>query len=178
VTPPHQSWVPPTEFYGSHTDLTTTDGEVLKDVTIKRIEPDGIIVTFADGIKKIYFKDLPADVAHKYGYEPNASAKFSAELQRAQVAAQAAYQAEALRKANEAAIATAQKNIAEAQQAIIQSQNNALKSQQAIARQAASQNRSRRQGGLPMAGSQDVKVKYNAYGQPYTSVDASVHDDN
>jgi|GEM_PF-2589947 len=58
--------------------------------TIKRVEPDGIVIKYADGVTKLKFSNLPASVAAKYGYSPTSAAQFAAQQQ---AAANASYQA-------------------------------------------------------------------------------------
>ena len=63
-------------------DFTTTDGEHYSG-TIKRVEPDGIVLATADGVSKIKFKNLSPDVAKKYGYRPEDGKAFeSAQIQQ------------------------------------------------------------------------------------------------
>jgi len=62
-------------------DFTTLDGDKYSNVTVKRIEPDGIVVSDADGIRKLKFKNLPAEIGIKYGYDPVRAAQYQANLQ-------------------------------------------------------------------------------------------------
>ena len=59
-------------------DLTTVKGETFRNVTVTRVEPDGIAVKHAAGIAKIPFSDLPKEWQEKYGYEPQKAAQYSA----------------------------------------------------------------------------------------------------
>jgi hypothetical protein len=94
-------WNPPTQFNGTHSDFTTVDGEITKNATIKRVEADGIVVLYEDGIKKLHFKDLPAPVAQKYGYDPLAAQRFIENQNRSLALSQSNYIAhfEAIAKA-------------------------------------------------------------------------------
>jgi len=46
-------------------DFKTIKGKEYKNATVTRVEPDGIIVRTAGGMAKIYFVELPKDVADK-----------------------------------------------------------------------------------------------------------------
>jgi hypothetical protein len=59
-------------------DFKTTDGKEYKNVTVKRVEPDGIVITFSGGIVKLPFIELPKDVQKKYGYDSSAATTYSA----------------------------------------------------------------------------------------------------
>jgi hypothetical protein len=47
-------------------DFKTINGKEYKNATVTRVEADGIIVRTAGGISKIYFVELPKDVADKW----------------------------------------------------------------------------------------------------------------
>jgi superfamily II DNA or RNA helicase len=47
-------------------DFKTVNGKEYKNATVTRVEADGIIVRTAGGISKIYFVELPKDVADKW----------------------------------------------------------------------------------------------------------------
>ena len=47
-------------------DITTTDGTVYKSAEVSSVDPDGITVTYSDGVAKIPFADLPADLQKQY----------------------------------------------------------------------------------------------------------------
>src|SRR5262249_15128294 len=56
-------------------DFKTVTGKEYKDVTITRVEGDGIVLRSKTGISKIYFTELPKDVQEKFHYAqamPNA----------------------------------------------------------------------------------------------------------
>ena len=61
-------------------DFKTIDGKEYKNVTVSRVEPDGIVLTSKSGISKVYFAELPKEVQKRFGYEPAALQK-SEELQ-------------------------------------------------------------------------------------------------
>jgi hypothetical protein len=50
-------------------DLRTVDGTEYKQVTINRVEPDGVVITHSAGVAKIPFTELPKNVQERIGYE-------------------------------------------------------------------------------------------------------------
>jgi hypothetical protein len=56
-------------------DLTTTEGRVYKNVTVRKVEPDGLSISHESGLAKIPFTKLPKEVQKKHGYDPEAKAK-------------------------------------------------------------------------------------------------------
>lgn len=73
--------------YAQALEFTTTDGDHYSG-EIKRVEPDGIVLATSDGISKVKFKKLPAEMAAKYGYDPAKEAAYQLEL-KALIKAQA-----------------------------------------------------------------------------------------
>jgi hypothetical protein len=49
-------------------DFKTVSGRVYKDVTISRVETDGILLRTKTGISKVYFVELPKDVQERFQY--------------------------------------------------------------------------------------------------------------
>ena len=47
-------------------DFKTIEGKEYKDVTVSRVEPDGIVLTTKTGISKVYFVELPKDVQERF----------------------------------------------------------------------------------------------------------------
>jgi hypothetical protein len=60
-------------------DFKTLSGKEYKDVTVSRVEPDGIVLTGKAGISKVYFTDLPKDVQDRFGYNPQKAGDYSAQ---------------------------------------------------------------------------------------------------
>jgi hypothetical protein len=60
-------------------DFKTLNGKEYKDVTVSRVEPDGIVLTGKAGISKVYFTELPKDVHERFGYEPQKAGDYSAQ---------------------------------------------------------------------------------------------------
>jgi hypothetical protein len=57
-------------------EFTTLDGDYYTGATLKRVEPDGLVIAYADGVKKLKFQNLPAEVCAKYSYNPAAEKDF------------------------------------------------------------------------------------------------------
>jgi hypothetical protein len=60
-------------------DFKTLTGKEYKDVTISRVEPDGIVLTSKAGISKVYFTELPKDVQERFRYDPQKAGDYSAQ---------------------------------------------------------------------------------------------------
>src|SRR5438270_11340385 len=69
-------------------DFKTIDGKEYKNVTVSRVEPDGIMLTSSSGIFKVYFSELPKEVQERFHYDATKATAYSAQ----QVAADAALQ--------------------------------------------------------------------------------------
>ncbi len=78
-------------------DFKAIDGKEYKNVTVSRVEPDGIVLVSKSGISKVYFTELPKEVQERFHYDAAQAAAFSTE----QAASQEAFlnqQAELRRK--------------------------------------------------------------------------------
>jgi hypothetical protein len=51
-------------------DITTLSGKTYSNVTITRVEPDGITIKHSAGLIKLFFGELPEDVRARYGADP------------------------------------------------------------------------------------------------------------
>jgi hypothetical protein len=60
-------------------DFKTTDGKEYKNVTVSRVEPDGIVLITSSGISKVYFTELPKEVQERFNYDAAKAAAYSAE---------------------------------------------------------------------------------------------------
>jgi thioredoxin 1 len=60
-------------------DFKLIDGKEYKNVTVSRIEPDGIVLRTKSGISKIYFVELPKDVQERFHYNAAIAAAYSAQ---------------------------------------------------------------------------------------------------
>jgi hypothetical protein len=49
-------------------DFKTVNGKEYKNVTVSRVEPDGIVLKGKSGISKIYFVEFPKDVQERFHY--------------------------------------------------------------------------------------------------------------
>jgi hypothetical protein len=124
------------------------------------------VVAHDDGITKLHFKDLPAEVSIKYGYEPAAAEKFNMVQQLAQIKSQNAYNQQVLAdqiKHIEAQAAEAKK---EADQAVADRAAALAQARAKLPRNNASSS----SAGTSFNGSEDVKVHFDAYGRPYSTV--------
>jgi thioredoxin 1 len=55
----------------------TVKGKEYTDVTVTRVEPDGIVLKSKSGISKVYFAELPRDVQQRFHYNATAAAAYS-----------------------------------------------------------------------------------------------------
>src|SRR6059058_5745276 len=58
-------------------DFKAIDGKEYKNVTVSRVEPDGIVVKAKSGISKLYFVELPKEVQQRFNYNPQQAAAFA-----------------------------------------------------------------------------------------------------
>lgn len=58
-------------------DFTTLDGKKHSG-TVSRTEPDGLVLMTDDGIEKLPFVQLSAEVQQKYGYDPERAERYTA----------------------------------------------------------------------------------------------------
>ena len=49
-------------------DFKTINGKEYKNVTVSRVEADGIVIKTKTGLSKIYFAELPKDVQERFQY--------------------------------------------------------------------------------------------------------------
>ena len=49
-------------------DFKTINGKEYKNVTVSRVEPDGIVLKTKSGITKVFFAELPKDVQERFHY--------------------------------------------------------------------------------------------------------------
>jgi thiol-disulfide isomerase/thioredoxin len=60
-------------------DFKTVAGKEYKNVTVSRIEPDGIVLRSKSGISKVYFVELPKDVQERFHYNAAIASTYSAQ---------------------------------------------------------------------------------------------------
>ena len=60
-------------------DFKTIQGKEYKNVTVSRIEPDGIVLRTKSGISKLYFVELPKEVQERFHYNAAIAAAYSAQ---------------------------------------------------------------------------------------------------
>ncbi len=68
-------------------DFKTINGKEYKNVTVSRVEADGIVLKGKSGITKLYFAELPKDIQQRFGHDPD---KIEAEKAAARAAEQKA----------------------------------------------------------------------------------------
>jgi thiol-disulfide isomerase/thioredoxin len=81
-------------------DFKLISGKEYKNVTVSRVEPDGIVLKSKSGISKVYFVELSPEVQERFHYDAANAAAYSAEQTGSQVAFQM-QQAELRRKVAE-----------------------------------------------------------------------------
>jgi hypothetical protein len=73
----------------AHADnFTTRDGDTYTNAVVKRVEPDGIVISDVDGIRKLKFTNLSPEIQTKYGFDPGKAAQFSTALSASAITAQ------------------------------------------------------------------------------------------
>ena len=60
-------------------DFKTVNGKEYEDVTVSRVEADGIVLKTKTGISKVYFVELPKEVQERFHYKPATVAPQSSE---------------------------------------------------------------------------------------------------
>jgi thiol-disulfide isomerase/thioredoxin len=59
-------------------DFKAIDGKEYKNVTVSRVEPDGIVLITKSGISKVYFTELPKEVQSRFHYNAAKAAGYAA----------------------------------------------------------------------------------------------------
>jgi hypothetical protein len=59
-------------------DFKTIAGKEYKNVTLSRVEPDGIVIKTKSGISKVYFAELPKEVQERFHYDARSPAELMA----------------------------------------------------------------------------------------------------
>jgi thiol-disulfide isomerase/thioredoxin len=60
-------------------DFKTVQGKEYRNVTVSRVEPDGIVLKSRSGISKVYFVELPKEVQERFQYNAAIAAAYSAQ---------------------------------------------------------------------------------------------------
>jgi hypothetical protein len=89
-------------------DFKTIDGKEYKNVTVSRVERDGIMLKSKSGISKVYFTELPKEIQERFHYDAAKGSAYSAE-QNASLEALRKQQEEAMRQRQEATARSASK---------------------------------------------------------------------
>ena len=80
-------------------DLTTTDGKTYKEVSVTKVEPDGLSISHETGTVKLPFIKLPVEVQRQYGYDPAKAEAYAKEQKQQWAELQAALAAAKEREA-------------------------------------------------------------------------------
>jgi len=67
-------------------DFKTIDGKEYKNVTVSRVEADGILLRGKTGVSKVYFSELPKDVQERFCSKPAQAATAAEQPKPAQIA--------------------------------------------------------------------------------------------
>jgi hypothetical protein len=70
-------------------DFKTINGKEYKNVTVSRVEPDGIVLKTKSGISKVYFVELPKEVQERFHYDPQKGREYSVQQARGEEQGQA-----------------------------------------------------------------------------------------
>ena len=60
-------------------DFKLVSGKEYKNVTVSRVEPDGILLKSKSGISKVYFVELPKEVQERFHYNAAIASAYSAQ---------------------------------------------------------------------------------------------------
>src|SRR5213596_1970591 len=60
-------------------DFKAIDGKEYKNVTVSRVEPDGVVLRTKSGISKVYFVELPREVQERFHYNAAIASVYSAQ---------------------------------------------------------------------------------------------------
>ena len=60
-------------------DFKLVSGKEYKNVTVSRVEPDGIVLRTKSGISKVYFIELPKEVQERFRYNAAIASAYSAQ---------------------------------------------------------------------------------------------------
>ncbi len=67
-------------------DFKAIDGKEYKNVTVSRVEPDGIVLITSSGISKVYFTEFPKEVQERFHYDAAKAVAYSSEQAASQEA--------------------------------------------------------------------------------------------
>lgn len=95
-------------------DIRTTDGLVYKNVTISRVEKDGINIVHATGAAKIPFERLPVELQRRYNFDKEAAMQYRAAVEQQRKTEEDSRRAAQVRADNEQKLADQRRVAAEA----------------------------------------------------------------
>ncbi len=70
-------------------ELKTLDGKSYTQVTIRKVEPDGLSILHESGTAKVSFEKLSKEIQKQYGYDPEKAKQHSEKLALAEASAEA-----------------------------------------------------------------------------------------
>jgi hypothetical protein len=78
ATPPAATATPSTPPGNNLGTITTLDGKTFKNCQLLKVDADGIVVNYPEGITKILFGLMPPDLQKRFGYDPHQAAALTA----------------------------------------------------------------------------------------------------
>jgi hypothetical protein len=72
---------------GQGAEITDLTGKIYKNVTVRKVDPDGLLIAHSGGVKKLAFTELSEEFQAKYGYDPAKAERFAKEQAALQAAA-------------------------------------------------------------------------------------------
>ena len=67
-------------------EIKMADGEVVAFTSVKRTEPDGLVVLTESGVSKIHFSKMSKEAQQQYGYDPQKAVSYANEFKRSEAA--------------------------------------------------------------------------------------------
>jgi len=68
-------------------DIHTQDGTTYKHCDVTKVEPDGIVISYSDGVARIPFENLPETIRSQYHFDPAKVADYRRRIAEAKAAA-------------------------------------------------------------------------------------------
>ena len=67
-------------------EIKMADGEAVAFTSVKRTEPDGLVVLTESGVSKIHFSKMSKEAQQQYGYDPQKAVSYANEFKRSEAA--------------------------------------------------------------------------------------------
>lgn len=94
-------------------NITLSNGKIYTNIKVSRVEADGITITHAAGITKLFFWELPSEIQQKYNYDPEKAREYNKQAQARQAALAAKQREAAIRMQKQAEYEAAHKELME-----------------------------------------------------------------